>query len=65
MAKYLYVCSECKNRFEVTAPPEEIRGLKPECPKCGSKKTIPFFSGLNSFISSFGSGCCGPSCSCK
>ncbi|MCM8830419.1 MAG: zinc ribbon domain-containing protein [Candidatus Omnitrophica bacterium] len=71
MPIYEYVCTECKNRFEVSATlAEKEKGLKPDCPRCGSKNTVRFFGGLN-FISRSGGGGfnmgsgCGPGCGCS
>ncbi|MGC8765870.1 MAG: FmdB family zinc ribbon protein [Brevinematia bacterium] len=69
MPAYEYVCTECGNKFEVFATlTEKEKGLKPECPKCGSIKTVRFFGGLN-FIKTSGGGFtsgsgCGPGCGC-
>jgi len=65
MPIYEYVCLECKNKFEVKATLEEKeKGLNPECPRCGSKKTSRFFGNFM-FISGSQGGSCGPGCSCR
>lgn len=48
MPTYEYVCSECKNKFDVYATlAEKEKGLKPECPNCHSKKTIQVFGSIS------------------
>lgn len=45
---YDYKCTDCEEVFEVRATfAEKEKGLKPECPKCGSKQTKQVFSALN------------------
>lgn len=44
MPTYEYVCTECEEKVEIRATiAEKERGLKPSCPKCGSKKVAQVF----------------------
>jgi len=45
---YDYRCADCEEVFEIRATfAEKEKGLKPECPKCGSKHTKQVFSALS------------------
>jgi putative FmdB family regulatory protein len=69
MPIYEFVCMTCESHFE------ELLGLNagdPECPECGSGKTLRQLSvfathgtaGQPSFGGPSGGGCCGGSCGC-
>lgn len=65
---YDYQCKGCNAKFEVEASFEEkAAGLKPECPECGSARTMQLFSPLG-VISGGASRAdfepCGPQCAC-
>lgn len=69
MPIYEYVCAKCMGKVEVLASvTEKEKGLKPVCPKCGSKKLIRVFGAFavrSAGGSSSGPGCppgAGPSC---
>ena len=38
MPTYQYRCEKCGKRFERTETISEHEAVKPQCPKCGSKK---------------------------
>jgi putative FmdB family regulatory protein len=38
MPTYQYRCEKCGRRFERTETISEHEAVKPQCPKCGSKK---------------------------
>jgi len=40
MPTYQYRCEKCGRRFERTETISEHEAVKPQCPKCGSKKII-------------------------
>lgn len=64
MPIYEYFCQDCENKFEIKASfAEKEQGLKVECPRCGSSKTVQVFGNFFTFSKggpSSGSGC-GPS----
>ena len=67
MPTYEYACPDCGTRFDVRASlGEKEKGLKPACPKCGSKDTVQVFSSVMVLGGKSGSACCapgaGPSC---
>lgn len=66
MPTYEYACPDCATTFEVTASAEEKgKGLKPVCPKCGSKSAVQAFGKVA--VHSGGetdSPECGPKCGC-
>jgi putative FmdB family regulatory protein len=48
MPLYEYVCPVCKEKIEIlTTVLQKEKGLKPVCPKCGSKKMIRVFGGFS------------------
>lgn len=72
MPTYEYICTECQQKTEVLASiSEKERGLKPTCPKCGSKEMAQVFGSFMVMGSSSsknnplmcgpaaGPGCCG------
>jgi putative FmdB family regulatory protein len=66
---YEFGCINCGEKFDVFASiTQKEKGLKVECPKCGSNKVVQLFQSLN-FVKSGGSstdaafraaGGCGP-----
>jgi|YNPBryunderm2012_1023409.scaffolds.fasta_scaffold06698_6 putative FmdB family regulatory protein len=63
MPNYEYFCENCKKKFEITATiQEKEKGLKTNCPFCGSNKTFQIFGGFFTFSkgskSKSNSGCC-------
>lgn len=62
MPIYEYFCQDCENKFDVKASiSEKEKGLKANCPNCGSAKTIQilgnFFTLSKGSSSKFGGGC--------
>lgn len=71
MPTYEYLCSKCQESYEVLASISEYtKGLKPVCPRCGSRHAIRTFSRVNVLASrgpagGFSGGCgpgAGPGC---
>jgi len=69
MPVYEYFCQECEENFEIKATlQEKERGLKVNCPICGSNKAIQVFGGIAIFSKGAGRGSfssmpgCGPVC---
>ena len=64
MPIYEYYCQDCEKRFDVKASIQEReKGLKVNCPDCGSCKTIQLLSSFFTFSKGGGSkfdGGCGP-----
>lgn len=64
MPNYEYVCTECGEKVEIAATiSEKEKGLKPTCPKCGSKKMAQVFGNFSVMSSSKGANkppMCGP-----
>lgn len=65
MPTYDYVCGDCGKPFEVRASISEFsKGLKPQCPHCGSEKSIRTFTSINVLTARRaggpGPGACGP-----
>lgn len=67
MPNYEYRCDECREDFEVRATlQQKIAGLRPECPRCHSRKTTQQFRSLNVIHAGHGRdsvpavGCCPP-----
>ena len=64
MPTYEYFCQDCEKKFDMKATiQEKEKGLKVNCPECGSNKTVRVFG--NFFTFSKGSetdsgGGCGP-----
>lgn len=73
MPTYEYVCSKCKEKFEIYLTFEEKeRGVKLKCPKCGSESVSQIFGSVFFINKSSGSdlgesgscsSCSGNSCS--
>lgn len=64
MPIYEYFCQGCDKKFEIKASmSDKEKGLKTNCPACGSKKTVRilgnFFTPHKGHGES-GGGCCGP-----
>lgn len=69
MPTYGYICQDCEEDFEIKATIEEKeKGLKVNCPTCGSNRVVQVFGGIalfsrgsrgGSFSSTPG---CGPIC---
>lgn len=61
MPIYEYYCQDCEKKFEIKASiSEKEKGLKVNCPECGSIKTIQILGNFFTFSkggSSFGGGC--------
>lgn len=50
MPIYEYLCQDCEMNFDIKATiKEKEKGLKLNCPFCGSSKTIQMFSSFFSF----------------
>lgn len=76
MPIYEYVCEECKSRFERIV---KAKDGKPECPKCGSRRSTIQFStfaartgngassadGSSESAGASGCGCTPHSCGCN
>ncbi len=69
MPTYEYQCTDCGSKFEVRASMQEReKGLKPDCPTCGSTRAVAVLSivaigsGRGAGWSGCGSGpgCCAP-----
>ena len=61
MPTYEYACPDCATKFNVRASfSEKEKGLKPVCPKCGSKDTVQVFGSVMILARSRGSSppCC-------
>jgi len=65
MPTYEYICKECGEKIEIKATiSEKEKGLKLNCPKCGSGKMIQVFGRFFVFGSAKGGSSpsmCGPS----
>ena len=62
MPTYEFFCQDCENKFEIKASvSEKEKGLKINCPRCNSDKTIQilghFFTFSKNSSSNFGDGC--------
>ncbi len=66
MPTYEYQCTDCGSKFEVRASiKEREKGLKPDCPACGSTRAVPVLSvvAIGSGRAAGWSGCgSGPGC---
>lgn len=70
MPTYEYVCTDCKEKFDVFATlSQKEKGLEPTCPKCQSTNAIQVFSSIAVFSRGSGGGSssssmpgCGPIC---
>lgn len=48
MPTYEYGCVDCGEKFDLFASiSQKERGLKAECPKCGSAHTVQIFRSIN------------------
>lgn len=73
MPTYEYLCQDCGEPFDLRASISEYsKGLKPQCPRCGSEKSIRTFTSIQVLTArrsggrrsgacdpSAGPGCCG------
>lgn len=61
---YAFVCQKCGKSFDLRASVADMeKGLRPECPACGSKDAVQDFSGVGMMFGSPGRGSppfCGP-----
>jgi len=66
MPTYEYFCQACERKFDVNATVQEKeKGLRVDCPNCGSAKTVQILGKFYTFSRSKGSssdfgGRCGP-----
>lgn len=64
MPIYEYYCQNCNEKFDIKATiQEKEKGLKVNCPTCGSTRVIQLFGNfftLSKSDSSNSGGCCGP-----
>jgi len=58
---YEYQCDTCGKQFEIKATvAEKKRGLRLECPACGSTQATQVYSSMSVITRSPGGGFCGP-----
>jgi len=46
MPNYEFQCQNCSKKYSLALSVKELEGKKYKCPKCGSKKGQPVFSGF-------------------